>query len=455
MLSAAYVVTQPPPLRRALDEAATSFPPEEARAVIQELQSDQWSVILKTVAGWLAEPFAWIIDWQAVVLGFTLSGVSAWEVILKGLFLLLPVGLIVAGMWCSMGALYTLPFRSGRGGFLFAMLMSWWDAGRSVWFFWAGTIRVGVVLIGWIWNMLRAVGRLLWQTIKGAAASPFALLDWTSRQYFQPGVPWLAFFLIVFWSAIEATIFSFTLRPLLSELLAEMAGYEVNATALSVLLWLFLFPVIAGSFACIQVLNEAIKSRKVGQIISMAFVEFVVAVFEVVFLYRELVDAITPWLAQQGWIMGVWQTMGLAFFGWVGVRGMTWFLFGRYGTPALLAVLSRQTLTRDQQAAEIPMPPSSEVWRAPIAALKAETAWFKQEAREVFELLSLPVLQILAAALNFAVVVITGRPAFTLPFKSLDEVLASTPFAKGSNGHTTSRSSGASAARASASAGVA
>ena len=423
---------------------------------IQDMQSDQWAMILKTVLGWLAQGFTWIIDWQALVFGFTLSGASAGEMALKWLFLLLPVGLLVSGVWCTMASLYTLPFRSGRGGFLTSLLMSWWDAGRSMWFFWAGTIRVGVVLIGWLWNTLRAMARLFWQTVKGMASSPFALLDWTSRQYFQPGVPWIAFFLIVFWSAIEATIFTFTLRPTMSELLADMAGYELNTTALSIMLWLFLFPIIAGSFACIQVLNDAIKSKQVGQIISMAAVEIVVAFFEVLFLYRELVDSITPWLAQQGWVLGVVGTMVVAFGGWVGVRGMTWFLFGRYGTPALLGVLARQTITRDQKATEIPLPPPANVWRAPIEALKAETAWFKQEAREVFELMSLPVLQILAAALNFAVVVIMGRPAFTLPFKSLDEVLASTPFSKPGNGHSSSRTSGGTtAARTSPSAGAA
>jgi hypothetical protein len=218
---------------------------------------------------------------------------------------------------------------------------------------------------------------------------------------------------------------------MLSELLADIAGYEVNGTALSLLLWLFLFPVIAGSFACIQVLNDAIKSRQIGQIISMAFVEFVVAIFEVLFLYRELVDAITPWLAQQGWTLGVWGTMAIAFLGWIGVRGMTWFLFGRYGTPALLAVLSRQTLTTDQaHAPAIAPPPSPDFWRGPINALKAETEWFKKEAREVFELMSLPVLQLVAAAINFPVVVITGRPIFTLPFESLEQALASAPFGK-------------------------
>jgi len=402
---------------------------------LQTMQSDQWTLILRTFASWLAQGFTWIIDWQALVFGFTLTGSSGLEIAFKWIFLLLPTGLLVAGVWCTMASLYTLPFRSGRGGFLVALLMSWWDAIRAVGLFWTGVFRLAVVLLGWLWSALNAARRLFWGALKGAAASPFALLDWTSRRYFQPGVPWLAFLLIVLWSAIESTIFTFTLRPTVSELLADIAGYEVNHMALSLLLWLFLFPIIAGSFACIQVLNEAIKTRQVGQIISMTLVEVVVAFFEVLFLYRELVDAITPWLAQQGMEMGVFGTLALAFFGWVGVRGMTWFLFGRYGTPALLAVLSRQTLTTDQaHAPAMTPPPSPDFWRGPINALKAETEWFKKEAREVFELMALPVLQLVASAINFPVVVITGRPIFTLPFESLEQALASTPFVKSTGG---------------------
>src|SRR5207245_5954624 len=57
--------------------------------------------------------------------------------------------------------------------------------------------------------------------------------------------------------------------------------------------------------SCIQVLNEAIKTRAIGQIVSMVLVELAVALFEVLFLYRELIDAITPWLAQQGFQLGI------------------------------------------------------------------------------------------------------------------------------------------------------
>ena len=109
------------------------------------------------------------------------------------------------------------------------------------------------------------------------------------------------------------------------------------------------------------------------------------------------------------------------------MRGMTWFLFGRFGTPALLSVLARDTITRSEPMTDMPKMPEGGLWQAPITALKAQTEWFKKESRHMFELLSLPVLQLLAAAINFPVVVIRSRPAFTLPFSSLDEVLTVAP----------------------------
>ena len=147
-----------------------------------------------------------------------------------------------------------------------------------------------------------------------------------------------------------------------------------------------------------------------------------------VFLYRELIDAITPWIANQtGLKLGFFSTLLLASFGWAGVRAMTWFLFGRFGTPTFLMILARHSMPGGKAAIAAGGELDAEFWRGPVAALKAETAWFKQEAREAFELLTLPVLQVLAAGLNFAVVMILGRPIFSLPFKSLDQVLASTP----------------------------
>jgi hypothetical protein len=394
---------------------------------IATVQSQQWSWILSTLWSWIWAGLAWIVDWQARVFGAVLGADSFWGLFGGALLLFLPAAVMIAGIWGTMVSLYTLPFRLGRAtALLQALLMSWWDALRMVWFYWAGLVRFLVVLVGWLWGLLKLGVQLVWGTLKGAVTSPLAVLDATSR---RPGVPWPAFFLLIVWSAIEATIFTFTLRPTMSELLADLTGYEVNAFVLVIILFVFLWVLIAGSFACIQVLNDAIKTRQVGQIVFMILVEIAVALFEVLFLYRELVDAMTPWLAQQGIELGVFGTIGLAFFGWVGVRGMTWFLFGRFGAPAMIGLLGRQAFGGEHGAAgQAGGMGAGDFWRGPISALKAEREWFKKEAREAFELMSLPVLQLVAAGFNFGFVIFVGRAHFTLPFRSLDDLLTSTPF---------------------------
>jgi len=398
-------------------------------------------------------------DWHAAVLAFLapMRLLAAWQStislawtgghpagrVLAWVVLLMPALLLAAGMWCTAISLYTLPFRSGRGAFITSLLMAWWDAGRCIWLFWTGMLRVGVALVGWIIGSVRFALLMIKNMLLGLLRSPLTLLDWTSRRYFQPGVPWIAFMVLVVWCAIEATIFTFTLQPTLNEVFGGLTGFEPNPRVMAPLLWLFLFMLVAGSFACVQVVTEAVKAKKTGTIVQMLVVESAVMFFEVIFLYRELIDAITPWIAQQsgGSVqLGIGATLALASFGWLGVRGMSWFLFGRFGTPALLAILSRQTIAQEGGARIVASPVEPGLWREPVNALKAETEWFHEEAKRMFELLSLPVLQLLAAAINFAVVAVQSRPMFSLPFKSLEDILAATPMAFGSRPHLESGS---------------
>lgn len=393
---------------------------------IQALIPAEW----QNEAALLLVPIAWLPGAHAWLLDFAWHGDTLVGVLLRRTLLLLPVlvGLVV--LWATMLSLYTLPFRANRSSFIMALLLSWWDMCRSVWLFWAGVVRVGLVALGWIWGTLRVATRVVGAVIKRAVRSPFLLLDWTSRSYFKPGVPWVAFFALMAWSAVEATIFMYTLRPTLNEVLAGITGYEPNPALLAPILWLFLFFLVMGSFACIQVLTEAIRHRRVAEIIQMSLVEFFVMFFEVIFLYREMVDAISPWIAQQtneSVQMGLGSTLMLASFGWVGVRGMSWFLFGRFGTPAVLAVLARDTIAREQGEATSAATPQPIFAEDPIRMLKAEAQWFKREAHEFFELLTLPVLQLLAAAVNVVFVVIRSQPVFQLPFANLDEALAASP----------------------------
>jgi hypothetical protein len=383
----------------------------------------------------LTGPFRWLAAWQGFMMRWTFGHDQTVGFIAGEILLIVPVLLIFAGTWSSAASLYTIPFRSGRGRFLTLLLMTWWDAGRCILFFYTGMVRVLVAFVGWIIGAVRFGLRMLKSLIIGLVRSPITLIQNSSRAYFEAGgMPWVAFLILILWSVVEATIFTFTLTPTLKEVFDSLTGTEVNPRVMQPMLWLFLFMLVAGSFACVHVMTEAIKGRKIGNIISMVIVESAVMFFEVMFLYRELIDAITPWIAQQsgGTVqLGMGATIALASFGWMGVRGMSWFLFGRFGTPALIAILSRENMDHGKATSPTKHHDAPELWRAPIEALKAETKWFHEEARRMFELLSLPFLQPFAAALNFAVVTVQSRPMFQLPFKSLDDVLHATPGASG------------------------
>lgn len=385
----------------------------------------------REVVGAVVSLVAWIPAWQAELLRSVLSPSSSYVAVATSwLLLALPALLLVVAIWSTMVSAYTMPFRSGRAEYLRSLAFCWWDAGRGVAVYWAGVGRFALLTAGLLWAGVRYAVATALRLLRSLVTAPAMAMDWTTRRYFKPGVPWLAFVLILAWSALEAGIFTFTLRPTMHEVLYDLTGAPPSPMAMTSILYALLFLLIAGSFACIQVLTESIDQRKPKAIVQMLFVEFFVMFFEVVFLYRELIDAVTPWIAQQtsGSVrLGLWSTLALASFGWVGIRGMTWFLFGRYGTPALMAILSRQTL-RVAEAPEV-RPEESEFdwWSAMVNDLKAEQVWLRGQVERVLEALVLPMLQLLAAALNFCLVLVSSRPAFTLPFASMDEAMASLP----------------------------
>jgi hypothetical protein len=190
---------------------------------------------------------------------------------------------------------------------------------------------------------------------------------------------------------------------------------------------MFLFMLILGSFACLQALLETIKERQFKFLVQMIIVELFVMFFEVMFLYRELVDAITPWIAQHtdGRLqLGIGFTLAVSTFGWVGIRGMTWFLFGQFGTPPLLAFISRRPMTEmasDDTTQTLTERP--QWWQPAIEEFKRETGWLHDRADELVEYCTLPVLQVIGAVMNFASVLVTSKPIFSLPFNNVREVM--------------------------------
>ena len=381
----------------------------------------------QSLFAFLTIPLSWIPGMQQSLLSFVLFSPSGWMAGAYYLFLLFPILLWIGAVWCTQLSIYTLPFRSGRIDLIKLMLMAWWDAALAVWMFWVGLARFVVVVVGWLFTLARLALKLLAESIRQVVMLPFTMTGQMTKSYFQPGVPWIAFLLLVFWCLLEALIFTYTLFPTITEVLAGIVGAEASPFTGSAL-YLCLFLLIMGSFACLQVLADAIKNREYKFLVQMILVELFVMTFEVMFLYRELVDAITPWIAQQTgeqFRPGIFFTLSLATFGWIGVRGMTWFLFGQFGTPPLLAFISRQPLVQAQGdgVKTIAQAETPSWWRAPLEDFKREIGWLHEKASELLEYLTLPFLHVIGAALNFAMILVAGRPAFSIPFKSLKEVL--------------------------------
>jgi len=383
---------------------------------------------LQAVLRMLLAPIAWIPAMQRAFMDFFLTSTSDWAAVWKCTLLLLPAMLFVAAIWCTLLSLYTVPFRSTRVRFIGMVVLSWWDAARAVWFYWVGLFRLVVVAIGWVLTLARFALRLVMEAFRQILIAPFTLTGRLSRSYFQPGVPWIAFVMLLFWSLLEGTIFTYTLFPTVSEVLADLVGMEAPRFAAPVL-FLFLLMLIMGSFACTQALLASFKKRDFKLIVQMVLVELFVMFFAVMFLYRELVDAITPWIAQQTgerFRLGIGFTLTVATFGWIGIRGMTWFLFGQFGTPSLLAFISRQPMPQGERRA--PEPREEErvsCWHQLIQDFKAETDWLHAKSHEILEYLALPFLHVLAAALNFAMILVASKPVINLPLKSLNDIMES------------------------------
>ena len=387
-----------------LDNIETSLPPD-------------WVGLFRVITF----PIAWLFPFQDFLIDTTWHSDYVGMSVFKRIFFFLPAVSSLIGLWCTMLGIYTIVFRENRTKFVVTLQILWWDVARCTLFFWAGMARFVWVAFGSFFGMLRLVVEVMLEMIREIFELPFTLTGSLAKNFRQPGVPWLAFLLTIFWCIIEATMFTYILAPTFSEVLSDLVGTESHRF-LGLFLFIILGAMIGGSFACMHVLVEAVNKRQYRQIFQMMIVEFFVMFVEVVFLYRELIDALTPWIAQQTGIeMGIVPVILFASFGWLGVRSTVWFLFARYGTPTMVAIIARQRLPEEQQAMST-TERSEERWDKVVVKLKSEQNWFTQRAQMLIEAATLPIFQIIAAGINFMVVLFTNKPLFNLPFKTLAEV---------------------------------
>jgi len=348
-----------------------------------------------------------------------------WVMLLKRIFLLLPVLGIVASCWLTIPSVLTVIFRQKRRAFVTALFVTWWDLGKAIVAFWGGIIKFVLNLVWAVVGLVKIIIVGLWSLVQEVFVLPFRVMRNAGQSVVSSPVPWIAVVLTIFWCLIEALIFTYVVSPLVIDTLSNITGETLSLNILRIPLFIFLFFVVLGSYAVLSNFVAAVKSRKIPSIITITIIEFVVLFVEVVFLYREFVDSLVPWFAQysQGFELGIFWTLAIACLAWFGVRSISWFLFASHGTPTILSVIQGKgtgaPMTAEQASNHAALI-SSEF----MAKLKEEAAWVKTKGDELLAAFMLPPLEIVAATLNFGALLLNGKHLFELPFKNFDAILS-------------------------------
>jgi hypothetical protein len=348
-----------------------------------------------------------------------------WIAALKRLFLILPLLAFIAACWITIPALFTVIFRHNRRSFLVSLIITWWDLAKSFLLFWGGIFMFAFRLLLVFLGLLRIFLMMLWSIVVDIFFFPFKVLAVAVRGIMDASVPWIALVLTLMWCMIEALIFTYVTTPLVSDVLYVTTTRYISETSIQIPLYVFLFFIVLASYAMLQSLFETAQKKKIAAIIGMVFVELFVILVEVMFLYREFVDALVPWFAQysENFNPGPVVIILVAFCMWFGIRALSWFLFASKGTPFILKIIRAERI----ETGPAPVARKTEYLSATsnlVNQLKKEYKWLEKTGVDFMAALLLPPLQIIAAVINFLILLFTGRHLFELPLKKLTDLQA-------------------------------
>ena len=367
------------------------------------------------------------ILFQGSALGFCWGADDPfWILALKRLFLMLPVLAFIAACWITIVSLFTVIFRHNRMPFLVSLIITWWDLAKSFVLFWAGIFRFLFELFLVLLGLFRIFLMMLWSIVVDILFFPFKVLAVAVRGIMDATVPWIALTLTLVWCLIEALIFTYVTTPLVTDVLYVATNRYISEVSIQIPLFVLLFFIVLASYAMLQSLFEVAQKKKVMAIVGMVFVELFVILVEVMFLYREFVDALVPWFAQysENFNPGPVVIILVAFGVWFGIRSLSWFLFASKGTPFIMKVIRAEKI----KTGPAPAPRKTEYLSATsslVGQLQRESDWMEERGLAFLTAFLLPPLQVIAATLNFVILLFTARHLFELPLKKLSDLQAS------------------------------
>lgn len=343
----------------------------------------------------------------------------------KRVFLFLPVLAIVLGYWCTILSVLTVPFRSDRQQFVSALFVTWWDLGRATFTFWGGFFKFVFTLAVATFALARLLVVGTWVLVQDLLLIPFRVIANLGHNVLSPGIPWIAVTLTLTWCGLEAVIFTFVTTPLVMDTLSNLTGTELTAGMIRVPLFLFMSFIVLGSYSVLSTWTTALKSRDVPAIVKIGVIEGVALFVEIVFLYREFVDALVPWFAQHtsgNFELGIFGTLFIAGITWFGIRGLSWFLFASAGTPTIMAVIQGNGLKAPHTPHESVVKGSFQLAINLLGQIRSEVAWVQDKGELLVGAFILPPLQVVAAATNFCMVLVTKQHLFRLPFREISDL---------------------------------
>jgi len=341
----------------------------------------------------------------------------------KRLFILLPVLAVILGCWLTIACLLTVVIRQKRAAFLISLLVTWWDLGKSIIYFWGGIIKFFFNLVVGLVALFKVAIFGLWSVVQEIIYTPFRLIKGLTQNVLSSPVPWLAVFMTVFWCLIEAFIFTYVMTPLVVDTFSNITGENLPINFIRIPLFLFLLFMILGSYAVLSTFVQSIRGKNVSSIIGIGVIETVVLFVEVVFLYREFVDSLVPWFAQysENFEPGILGTLAISCFVWFGIRSLSWFLFAAHGTPTIMFMIQGKGVvmfSTGENGKSRLLGVSSEF----VSRIKGETQWIQEKGEELLASFILPPLQIIGAAINFGTLLLSSNHLFDLPFTNLKSI---------------------------------
>jgi len=344
----------------------------------------------------------------------------------KRLFLLMPAFAFIIGCWITIPALLTAIFRHNRRNFIMTLFITWWDLGKAIVSFWGGIFRFLLYFVVTLLGLVKTLVLGIWSVIQSIFIMPFRLIGRASKKVVGSDIPWIAVFLTIFWVLIESTIFTYVTTPLVLDTMSNITGEQLSVTFIRIPLFTFLFFIVLGSYAVLSTFVDSVKEKDISQILGIGVIEVIVLFVEVVFLYREFVDALVPWfsLYAQNFEISMTGILAVSTFMWFGIRSLSWFLFASYGTPTIMSIIRGEGI-KTKKSSKKKKAEDDIIWDVSngfMESLKNDAQWVQDKGQEVLEAFMLPPLQIIAATINFLTLLVNGMHLFELPFESVEDI---------------------------------